>query len=138
MLTTYFLYSNRIEEEKVYLTNRRRIFDMLRKQSGDAKSAETLLLIWSSLGRISRPDDMQLILLTLVDHLCHQNIFIRQSTVLAINKLASALNQSTYMLFSPYMRYISIQILDRSEKQPELINAFSNILGESDENLLSA
>lgn len=102
---------------------------MLRKHVNDPKCAETLVYTWSQLGEIARPDDLQLILLTLVDNLCHANIFIRQTTVIAINRLARTSGQSTYMLFSPYMRHVSIQILDRAQKKPELINTFASILG---------
>lgn len=93
---------------------------MLRKHSTNHHIAESLVSTWALLGRSARPEDMQLILVTLVDSLCDSNIFIRQMTVVAIHGLATHLGCSTYMLFSPFMRHISVQILDRNEKQPEL------------------
>lgn len=86
---------------------------------------------WALLGRSARPEDMQLILVTLVDALCDRNIFNRQMTVVAIHSLTAHLKCSAYMLFSPFMRHISVQILDRSETQPELMTRFASLLGKS-------
>lgn len=103
---------------------------MLRKHSQNRAITESLVSTWALIGRSARPEDMQLILVTLVDSLCDSNIFIRQMTIVALYGLATHLKCSTYMLFSPFMRHISVQILDRSEKQPELINKFAALLSK--------
>lgn len=104
---------------------------MLRRHTANKKLSDTLIITWADLGLKARPEDLQLILVTLVEYFCDANMFVRQSATAAIYRLASASNVSAYMLFSPYMRHISVQILNRSEKHQDLITNFSQLLGKT-------
>lgn len=136
ILVDHFRYGQRQFEEDIYILNRRRVFDMLRRHMSATRLLGSLIMTWADLGAVTRPDDLQLVLITLVDCLCNPNMFVRQTTIAAICRLANALGCSTYMLFSPYMRHISAQVLDRSEKHTDFIITFSRILGKSIEHIV--
>lgn len=129
VLSEYFRYGDKEGQTQIFLANRRRVFDILRRHMAVARLSESLISSWGQLGVIARPEDLQLVLITLVDYLCNNNMFIRQTAMATLYDLASGLNQSTYMLFSPYMRHISIQVLDRSAQNKDFISTFSRMLG---------
>ncbi|KAG5438013.1 hypothetical protein PCANB_000360 [Pneumocystis canis] len=129
-------YNKRISDDsnsELILENRRYIFNILKELSVDDKKIymESVVLFWAELAKISKGEELNLILILLIEYLGRGNLFIQALIFQEIHSISDAHNLTPWQLFSPYWGTVSVVVVRQMQSRPEIIQTFSTILGIS-------
>ncbi|KAG5518296.1 hypothetical protein PMAC_003092 [Pneumocystis sp. 'macacae'] len=108
-------------------------FENRRELSANDKKIymESVILFWVELAKISKAEELNLILILLVEYLGRGNLFIQALIFQEIHSISNAHNLTPWQLFSPYWSTVSVAVVRQMQSQPQIIQVFSTILGIS-------
>ncbi|KAG4305883.1 hypothetical protein PORY_000793 [Pneumocystis oryctolagi] len=135
-------YNKKISDDpnnELTLENRRYIFDVLKELSANDKKIymESVVLFWAELAKISKADELNLILILFVEYLGRGNLFIQALIFQEIHSISNAHNLTPLQLFSPYWSTVSVAVVKQMQNCPQIIQTFSTILGISSSDFLA-
>lgn len=120
------------------LKNRRNVLELLRELSiqSPLHLIETCILAWGQIGRVSRDQELNLILLRLVEYLGHTNQIVSGVAFNEILMLAEALGMSVSQMFAPYWRNIAPTAIKDLQNRPQTTQLMADLLSMSVAQLL--
>jgi UME (NUC010) domain len=112
--------------------NRRLLFRHLHKiQSSSSREKpllETTVMAYSEIGKVAAQRELNLVLLSLVDFLGHNNSFIAALAYRETLAVATEHGQSTWQMFSPFWPDISIKVIEQMKSRPQILQRLAEIL----------
>jgi serine/threonine-protein kinase ATR len=132
ILPLFFMDRNSELLRDLILNNRQLIFRHLRNmQTCSAREMpflETSVMAYGAIGKVATQADLSLILSNLVDFLAHNNSFVVALAYREILAIATAHNQSTWQMFSPFWSTISVKVVEQMRAKPQILARLSDLL----------
>ncbi|KAI9731830.1 MAG: serine/threonine-protein kinase M1 [Claussenomyces sp. TS43310] len=122
----------------VIASNRRNILELLREISEQSPLhlTETCILAWGQIGRVSRDQELNLVLIRLVEYLGHTNQIASSVAFNEILMLAETLNMPVGQLFAPFWRSVAPTAIKDLQSRPQKTQLLADLLSISVSELL--
>ena len=118
--------------EDVKAQNRQLALEYLRKLSDRnvASEHETLILAWGQVALVSSGNELNLVLLSLVEHLGHPNSLVCAFAFAEIEKLATYKEQTVEELLAPFWHSIAVSVVQDLQVKPQKAQQLCDLLGK--------